>query len=619
MKNYLQSLTYIEQNLPSHLDAIFPCALILDALSSCCLTTAQSIKSRLAKLLLREKCTNASFNYWFVGAKQRQIEAYPNDLDDTCCAWLALSKYQESLLGARDLRQLMQLLLASQVQRGGPYYAWLVNKADRNNWQEIDLVVNINVARFLHRLGAQPPGLSNYLETEIGKTFHSSFYPHPLLAYYFLSDFYHGKHLNCIKHKLGEYLRDFAHQGELVLVVNTIYKFAFTDLLTPNIVKQVDSLSRKTGIMPAFPLYFYRDPQQLDTSYYSSAVLSTAYYVEFLTLRQQHQQQLRQQKTNDLLLQKVEHVLKVVPNTNLKQAVAARASTLINDKHSNWTIFLASFLSGGSSQIKTAQSLLLSLAIINLLAWLAYEIYDDFNDLELAKSKSLLPVANLCLQLLIAETINLPRGSTRVESMLQLLQLMEINFMQEQEQVFFDGKPWSKVTSLRVKDWWELNTHKSIGQLFCVQVVLDELKISAVEQKIVKSFCQSLLFLQQAQDDFHDWLEDLQRGQLNLVNYLLLQEISVRTDRDQLLTNSEQLKHYFCFSAATNIFAIYHKYLKQAQVLYQSSDLLRKNVFFKKILSFHARIIARERRNIAFMRLTYENPLLFASTETKCV
>ena len=120
--------------------SIFPSALILSCLSSPEETTQSEIlKNRLAEFLLSQKSEHWSFNYWARGSKETKIMPFPDDLDDTCCALLALFQYNPNLIDPQVMAKVVTILNFVEEKEGGPYYTWLVPPDTKEEWRDIDL------------------------------------------------------------------------------------------------------------------------------------------------------------------------------------------------------------------------------------------------------------------------------------------------------------------------------------------------------------------------------------------------------------------------------------------------------------------------------------------------
>src|SRR5262249_4588918 len=142
-------------------------ALILGAIGHLTDEQSQRVSGKLTTWLLDQKSPGWSFNYWATAAPERQRLPYPDDLDDTFCALIALYRHDSSLIDQAVLANVVNLLIAAETQVGGPYRPWLVKADTPKIWHDVDLAVNANIAGFL-RLVAEPlPNLTQLLEQAI--------------------------------------------------------------------------------------------------------------------------------------------------------------------------------------------------------------------------------------------------------------------------------------------------------------------------------------------------------------------------------------------------------------------------------------------------------------------
>jgi len=81
-------------------------------------------------------------------SKEFKSKPYPDDLDDTFCALNALYLFDRKLISGSAYAYIIQLLTKVEKNEGGPYKTWLVSKKT-SGWDDVDIVVNSNIAYFL--------------------------------------------------------------------------------------------------------------------------------------------------------------------------------------------------------------------------------------------------------------------------------------------------------------------------------------------------------------------------------------------------------------------------------------------------------------------------------------
>jgi len=103
---------------------------------------------------------------------------YPDDLDDTFSALIAIHFTQPEFLTGENFIKITNLL-----GDAGPYQTWLYSE-----WHDLDVVVNSTIAYFLSLYKINLPPLTEYIDN----SFDSKYYTNPLVKYYFISRGYAG-------------------------------------------------------------------------------------------------------------------------------------------------------------------------------------------------------------------------------------------------------------------------------------------------------------------------------------------------------------------------------------------------------------------------------------------
>lgn len=145
-----------------------------------------SLCDRLSSWLYQQRNeTTETYNWWNSTSPTHE---YPDDIDDTACAWHALFLYSHIQKPSNLLARLLQLLFALEEKPGGPYKTWIVGN---NNpvWNTVDFVVQCNVLYLLSYWNITLESCLEYVIQSITQKTHSEFYP-PLSAYYFFARMY---------------------------------------------------------------------------------------------------------------------------------------------------------------------------------------------------------------------------------------------------------------------------------------------------------------------------------------------------------------------------------------------------------------------------------------------
>lgn len=590
--NQSKIIDYLQDHYFEDKQTLFPIILILNSLNSCSFQQARSLKKSIANLLVQEKSSNQLFNYWFRNSVNYVKEPYPDDLDDSFCAWSALINFNRYLLEDGVLLQLSKILVLNQQQTTGPYFTWFVNKNDLTKWKNLDLVVNINIARFLATLRVSIKGLNDFIDEKIGNNeFSSVFYKDELASLYFLSYFYCGSMKNKVKEKIIFHLKQDFKDNSVILLFIAAIRFGWKNLLSQKHLRMIDDMLCIDGSIDAFDFYKYKN-KITKKDYYANRVLSTAFYLELISLldlaKQKHQKQTKQEKLCIYIQQKITGLYE----PKVQETILQKAQTIIFNKQSDLALFLPyELVSSLQNKVLVKDQILLSLTVINLWAWLAYTIYDHFNDLE-NDAQETLPIANLAFQMLIREVYLLPDSKFYLNKILNLFSIMEQNSLKEINVYRFKKDPWDQIALIKGAELANFSYQKSIGQIFSVYFLLKYYQLP--ERKAILSVLRYLLIVKQMNDDAHDCFKDLSFGQINSANYLLLKLIATRKDRDELLSSKiDDLKIIYY----QQIIPVFSKkilnYIQKTKYLLSKQHLLKKDNFFKLILSNYETIVEK--------------------------
>jgi hypothetical protein len=177
---------------------------------------------------------------------------------------------------------------------------------------------------------------------------------------------------------------------------------------------------------------------------------------------------------------------------------------------------------------------------------------------------------------------------------------MEKNFLEELNLYRFEGEPWLKISEIKESTIKEFSYNKSIGQIFSVYFLLDYFKLR--DKKNILAIIRYLILIKQMNDDAHDCFKDLDAGQINSVNYILLKHIFSKANKNLLLKKkADELKIIYY----KEIIPVYSEkiifYIKKTKILLNRQTLLKEDNFFMKILSKYENITKeglRERANL---------------------
>lgn len=465
-------------------DTIFFTALIADCLRL--LGSARSVRSQATDYLLQHKSDQWTWNYW---ERQSQSRPYPDDWDDTACAAAAIINFNPHLIDARSQARIARALISSEVAAGGPYTTWLASK-DLGDWQDVDLVVNVNIGYLLSRLDVRSPALEEYIGDCIKQgNFESRYYCGRAPALYFLSRWYRGAaQADLTKAVLSELAVASSVLEQAMLVaaaVNLGHKQAVDQLVITNIL----AAQRPNGSWPAQALY-YEPPQNGAWRYAGSAELTTAFVVEALYAWQQTAQ-------SDVTAEARRDVAKIA------EVIAGAGDWQIDAR-------LLQKLDKGSQE-----------------GWAAYGIYDDLIDGQASITK--LGEANKAMRRSLNNFVRaLPDSRDFADFVTQAFDAID------------EANSWELVAARdlnKLPDYGNYSqlARRSWGHVIAPTGVLMAAGFGLTGREVVRlhRFFFHYLIARQLSDDAHDWQDDLAQGRISAVVAMLLMGCNSPDSRDR--------------------------------------------------------------------------------------
>lgn len=249
-----------------------------------------------------------------------------------------------------------------------------------------------------------------------------------------------------------------------------------------------------------------------------------------------------------------------------------KAKKIIASDKSGFKLFLSAAIAESNQGYKQNQELLRGLNLIYLCAWLAYDIYDDYNDGE-SKSPEL-PFANLSIYeaWLLANEMDDYIPITKYLGEL----LRETECANYQEIVKFHSFSNTKIQSYPNR----LLYQRASGQLLALFSLADYWKLSPEIFLLWKQLLVKIISLRQMFDDLYDCWSDLENKQINSVNW--------RLANNSFSNNifGESSKKYFYMEVLPDIFK------KLDDDLKESCNLARKIEKYGFMMSFFFSILS---------------------------
>jgi hypothetical protein len=505
---------------------IFPAILILDCLHN--VVGAEDIRLRAAKYLEQQVSKQGSWNYWEASSDARQQQPYPDDLDDTACAFAALMRADASWVNGYRVGQFARLLVAAEQRPGGPYNTWLIDTARAPQWQQIDTAVNANIGYALSLQSVHIAGLTDYLETALTtNTLQSAYYVGEAPVLYFMSRWYHGAYIDTLRSKIAAHIVSSsggtALERALLLTAGCNAGLPRNELAALAHTLQA-SVSRSAW--PAAPLYI--DPAYNNQQHYGgSKVLTSAFALEALTAFASYELKpavvIARKRGVPRLMTEVREDAKTITSNRLRHRYLATARRVMQDVAGEQITAPASLMAqAGHWQI--SPQVLNHLNLGSLCGWMAYTLYDDVLDSDGHVSD--IGVANIALRRSLGHfTAALPDSAAFTAYVANVFDTIDSANDWEQQHARSTVRG-NELALTRLPDYGDLSqlADRSLGHSLaaCGVLVQQYGSLDHPQIEALQCFFKYFLIARQLNDDAHDWEADLRAGRITAVVSLLL-------------------------------------------------------------------------------------------------
>jgi hypothetical protein len=514
-----------------------PC-LMLQALHA--LPQASTVCANLYRFITDQRSEHWSFNYWATEAPERLTLPYPDDLDDTFCALIALQAHTPSAIDATVLARIVKLLVATEVSPGGPYRTWLVTPESPKVWHDVDVAVNANVAYFLQRVGSPLPSLADFLyQAIITGQLTSPYYPTVYPLAYYIARAYSGP----ATRQLEKMLLDQQTHGHWSTPLQTALAVSALRHLNPALKLDrarefLYETQQADGSWPAEA--FCIDPVRgRQAQYHGAEALTTSLVLEALAPSMARPQpstrpsggslDARAQRLRKAVLYTVRAELGRLSSELRAASVDFLDRLMAYDTNHEICLLPHFFLQSLPKPPALKHGQLVSLCAANVYGWIAYTIYDDFLDDE--GQPRLLSVANVALrgslqhfrravpdpefQQLVAYTFDAIDAANTWE-------VTFCRFSVQAGNITVGTLPsYSRRMQL---------AHRSLGHTLTPQAILcasGESSQSRTSRGLHRALRQYLI-ARQISDDLHDWEHDVRAGHISFVVAALLRDMRIK-------------------------------------------------------------------------------------------
>ena len=564
------------------------------------------IHNRAAEFLRKEKSERCSFNYWArheYGQTNPPHPPYPDDLDDTFAALIALAGHDRKSIDARSLAAVARLLTASEIHAGGPYRTWLVPNNAPGAWQDIDLVVNSTIGYFLSLMEVHLPRLEYFINDAVNKNeLASPYYPGIFHVGYFLSRFYESVSSNA-KNGCAD-----ARMKLADIVIGRLYK---TDGRTITTLEQSMAISSlialgcaERDVAPAAnllveriehegfrPYAFCIDPAREGRRCYAGAsALTAAFSAEALTRRAA----FRDAATPACAPPPDDHIHGLARTAcrelshDLQGMALAEIEKVSDEKITTLAYDFREVLSKSGIIIPLEITEQLSLA--NLYGWMAYTIYDDTLDGEC--DRALIPCANFFLRMLTELYLSLEPQIPGAKCLfLKTTNQIDAAAVWEQAHCRIDPEPGGLLPS-PLPSFGDHQTlaDRSIGHAMgpLAEMLFAGFTTDSEEYRNVECFFRHYLIVRQLHDDAHDWAEDLLHGRINsagtIVMYKFQKKYPDRAEAKPIPVILPELKGVFWQEVINEVVGLILSHAAAARNFRKASAMLSDSDFMEHTL-----------------------------------
>lgn len=222
----------------------------------------------------------------------------------------------------------------------------------------------------------------------------------------------------------------------------------------------------------------------------------------------------------------------------------------------------------------------------NFYIWMAYTVYDDFLDRE-GKARYL-PVAHMAVREAFRQYMPIARKNTQFAKLLSevLTGMDEANawevgycrFEVDGNQISINALPkYGRRTQLAARSF----AH-ALGPL---ALVAQQWSLTSREMKYIKEGFKHYLIARQLDDDAHDWLDDIQAGQVSFVVAHILRQLRVRPGEYDLRELLARMKRHFWRYSAEQICNITLQHIQLAKKAFRASGIVELNGQFAGLLA----------------------------------
>lgn len=531
--------------------------------------------------LLENKSASFTWNY----LARNTASPYPDDLDDTFLALLALHIHNPQLVSESVLVENTNTLIACETNPGGPYFTWIVPNEMRPYWNNIDMVTNSTIFYYLKKRCIHLHDLEDFFEQRINeKDFHSEFYDSPLVVIYFLARHYDGIYRDdLIQHILSTEIKSPLHTA---IALSSLIRLGYPNKSLEPFVQKLVNVNLGTVTAERF---FIELKKNNIVHHSGSLAFTYAAILEALCLFHNRETLYTHTKNHKKVLADVLHRSeKQLMNTpELGQELHRVLTEFSTPKKFEELLLLPYLFLINCYQQKVSsitQEIIMNLCTGNTLGAIGYTIQDNIFDHD--EDGQRLPLASSCI--LHAQRIfchELPLGAPCLQ-ILRLLHTMNEALAYENRLVI-PMNQMLNLDSFPKRASFEYLGEKSLGYAIGPMITC---MLCNHPQDIsrVQNFFRAYLIVKQLNDDLHDWYSDLLAGKLNPVSISVINDykkIHPLGKTIDLVADKTELHEIFWSTTLSNLALIFQHFAKKSRATLEQIEILERKDYFMEMIN----------------------------------
>ncbi|MEI8223993.1 MAG: hypothetical protein WCG20_02635 [bacterium] len=566
--------------------------------------TKETIIQNSLSFLKQEMSVSSTWNY----IARKNTSPYPDDLDDTFLVITAITLHDKSFITPEFLVSITNLLINQETIPGGPYKTWITNLT---NWDNVDIVTNANIYRFLGSQGIFLPQLETYFrEKIISLDFTSQYYYKTIIVIYFLSE--------CLPSLLKDELtKTITNNPKLIEPANDLEHHLLTILFHNLGHSSIKNVSTKHHLSHSSLHPFFIEKINNGEVIYSTCAafeLAIALQVHLLTSTPQVETEHRIDTTQSILNESLLILESLLIGQPLLKEKILEALKQLTTTHSTRELLIPyTFYTNLNENYRDTISheTIHTLCLSTLLGWIGFTIQDEIIDHESPVER--LPLATTSILLSQELVYSVLFGSSDATVIQSLFYDINESLLEEiTNHTFLIVGNCLDLTLFQEKLQPIIqSSKKSIG------IALGPISLTLLLPithsyhfvALIKDYFQNLLTVKQTLDDMHDWYSDLERGYINPITAKIINRYRKNNICTVLNFSAEKttLHHLFWNHVFDDLYQELILLIQQARTTVAQLKFLEDTLFLIEPLDRYLKILERthEQRDLGVLFLSH--------------